>query len=67
MESCHPSSNGPVMHTQNPLDSQNTSETTAEHGEQDADDEGAEDTDDTRSERLFVPRFQWDEGVGGTR
>ncbi|XP_013886705.1 E2/E3 hybrid ubiquitin-protein ligase UBE2O isoform X2 [Austrofundulus limnaeus] len=49
MESSRPNNNGPVMHAQNPLDSQNTSDTTAEHGEQDADDEGAEDTDDTSS------------------
>uniref|UniRef100_A0A3Q3AW60 (E3-independent) E2 ubiquitin-conjugating enzyme n=2 Tax=Kryptolebias marmoratus TaxID=37003 RepID=A0A3Q3AW60_KRYMA len=45
----HPNNNGPVMPAQNPLDSQNTSDTTAEHGEQDADDEAAEDTDDTSS------------------
>jgi len=38
-----------VVPAQNPLDSQNTNDTTAEHGEQDADDEAAEDTDDTRS------------------
>lgn len=46
----HPNNNnGPVTSTQNPLDSQNTNDSLAEHGEQDADDEAAEDTDDTRS------------------
>lgn len=46
----HPNNNnGPVTSTQNPLDSQNTNDNFAEHGEQDADDEAAEDTDDTRS------------------
>lgn len=37
------------MPIQYPLDSHNTNDTSAEHGEQDADDEAAEDTDDTRS------------------
>lgn len=41
--------NGPVMPAQNPLDAKNTNDGTAEHEEQDADDEAAEDTDDTSS------------------
>ncbi|KAM4585479.1 ubiquitin-conjugating enzyme E2O isoform 1-T1 [Odontesthes bonariensis] len=49
IDSSHPNNNGPVVPVQNPLDSQNTNDTTAEHGEQDADDEAAEDTDDTSS------------------
>uniref|UniRef100_A0A672HEF8 (E3-independent) E2 ubiquitin-conjugating enzyme n=1 Tax=Salarias fasciatus TaxID=181472 RepID=A0A672HEF8_SALFA len=44
----HPNNNGPAP-VQNPADSQGTNDTTAEHGEQDADDEAAEDTDDTSS------------------
>ncbi|XP_034544272.1 (E3-independent) E2 ubiquitin-conjugating enzyme UBE2O isoform X2 [Notolabrus celidotus] len=45
-DSSHPKNNGPI---QNPQDSQNINDTSAEHGEQDADDEAAEDTDDTSS------------------
>ncbi|KAM4750591.1 ubiquitin-conjugating enzyme E2O isoform 2-T2 [Anableps anableps] len=41
--------NGPVIPGQNPVDPKTTNDNTAEHGEQDADDEGAEDTDDTSS------------------
>lgn len=37
-----------MVPVQNPADPQNTNDTSAEHGEQDADDEAAEDTDDTR-------------------
>lgn len=48
-EPAHPNNNGPV----NPTDFKNTGNTAAEHGEQDADDEAAEDTDDTRSENDF--------------
>lgn len=48
MESCH-ASNGPVASLQNPADSQNLHESSAEPGDQDADDEATEDTDDTRS------------------
>lgn len=40
--------NGPVTAGQNPVDSKSSNDNAAEHGEQDADDEGAEDTDDTR-------------------
>uniref|UniRef100_A0A3Q1GA84 (E3-independent) E2 ubiquitin-conjugating enzyme n=1 Tax=Acanthochromis polyacanthus TaxID=80966 RepID=A0A3Q1GA84_9TELE len=47
-DSSHPNNNGPVPN-QNPPDSQNTNDSSAEHGEQDADDEAAEDTDDTSS------------------
>jgi len=47
-DSSHPN-NGSVAPIQNPPDSQNTIDPSAEHGEQDADDEAAEDTDDTRS------------------
>lgn len=54
-DSSHSSNNGPVVPIQTPSDSQNTIDTSAEHGEQDADDEAAEDTDDTRSVcSLFV-------------
>lgn len=38
----------------NQPDPQNTNDTSAEHAEQDADDEAAEDTDDTRSEKEKV-------------
>uniref|UniRef100_A0A7N8Y786 (E3-independent) E2 ubiquitin-conjugating enzyme n=1 Tax=Mastacembelus armatus TaxID=205130 RepID=A0A7N8Y786_9TELE len=48
-DSSHPNNNGPVVPIQNPPDSQNANDTSAEHGEQDADDEAAEDTDDTSS------------------
>lgn len=48
-EPSHPNNNGPV----NLTDTKNTGDTAAEHGEQDADDEAAEDTDDTRSENNF--------------
>lgn len=49
-DTSHPNNNnGPVVPFQNPPDSQNTYDPSAEHGEQDADDEAAEDTDDTRS------------------
>lgn len=48
MESCH-ASNGPVASIQNPPDSQNLHESSPEPGDQDADDEATEDTDDTRS------------------
>lgn len=48
MESSH-ASNGPVASIQNPSDSQNLQEPSAEPGDQDADDEATEDTDDTRS------------------
>ncbi|XP_010795243.1 E2/E3 hybrid ubiquitin-protein ligase UBE2O-like, partial [Notothenia coriiceps] len=41
--------NGHVVPGQNPADSQNPNDSSAEHGEQDADDEAAEDTDDTWS------------------
>ncbi|KAL3066826.1 hypothetical protein OYC64_016722 [Pagothenia borchgrevinki] len=41
--------NGHVVPGQNPADSQNPNDSSAEHGEQDADDEAAEDTDDTCS------------------
>lgn len=48
-DSSHPNNNnGPVVPVQNAADPQNTNDTSAEHGEQDADDEAAEDTDDTR-------------------
>lgn len=50
-DSSHPNNNnGPVV--QNPADAQNINDTSAEHGEQDADDEAAEDTDDTRSDNI---------------
>lgn len=39
---------------QNPPDAHNTNDTSAEHGEQDADDEAAEDTDDTRSVNIVI-------------
>uniref|UniRef100_A0A8D3B591 (E3-independent) E2 ubiquitin-conjugating enzyme n=1 Tax=Scophthalmus maximus TaxID=52904 RepID=A0A8D3B591_SCOMX len=46
-DSSHPNNNnGPVASV---LDSENTNDASAEHGEQDADDEAAEDTDDTSS------------------
>ncbi|XP_047433922.1 (E3-independent) E2 ubiquitin-conjugating enzyme UBE2O [Mugil cephalus] len=50
-DSPHPNNNnnGPTVPVQNPPDSQNTNDTSTEHGEQDADDEAAEDTDDTSS------------------
>uniref|UniRef100_A0A3Q3KGZ1 (E3-independent) E2 ubiquitin-conjugating enzyme n=1 Tax=Monopterus albus TaxID=43700 RepID=A0A3Q3KGZ1_MONAL len=48
-DSAHPNKNGLVVPIQHALDSQNTNDTSAEHGEQDADDEAAEDTDDTSS------------------
>lgn len=48
-DSSHPNNNGPVVPIQNPADPQNANDNLAEHGEQDADDEAAEDTDDTRS------------------
>lgn len=48
MESTH-ASNGPVASIQNPPDSQNLQESSGEPGDQDADDEATEDTDDTRS------------------
>ncbi|XP_043971396.1 (E3-independent) E2 ubiquitin-conjugating enzyme UBE2O isoform X2 [Gambusia affinis] len=41
--------NGPVTPGQNPVDPKSANDNAAEHGEQDADDEGAEDTDDTSS------------------
>ncbi|XP_023189436.1 (E3-independent) E2 ubiquitin-conjugating enzyme isoform X2 [Xiphophorus maculatus] len=41
--------NGPVTAGQNPVDPKSANDNAAEHGEQDADDEGAEDTDDTSS------------------
>ncbi|KAI4832144.1 hypothetical protein KUCAC02_015120 [Chaenocephalus aceratus] len=41
--------NSHVVPGQNPADSQNPNDSSAEHGEQDADDEAAEDTDDTCS------------------
>lgn len=41
--------NGPVASIQNFPDSQNFNESSAEPADQDADDEAAEDTDDTRS------------------
>lgn len=47
-DSNHPNNNnGPAVPVQNAPDSQN--DASAEHGEQDADDEAAEETDDTRS------------------
>ncbi|TNN69498.1 (E3-independent) E2 ubiquitin-conjugating enzyme UBE2O [Liparis tanakae] len=49
-DSSHPNNNnGSVAPVQNPPDSQNAIDPSAEHGEQDADDEAAEDTDDTSS------------------
>lgn len=48
MEASH-ASNGPVASIQNPNDPQNLHESSAEPGDQDADDEATEDTDDTRS------------------
>ncbi|XP_078135799.1 ubiquitin-conjugating enzyme E2O isoform X1 [Sander vitreus] len=49
-DTSHPNNNnGPVVPFQNPPGSQNTYDPSAEHGEQDADDEAAEDTDDTSS------------------
>lgn len=52
-ETQHPNNNnGPVAPLQNQLDPQNTNNAASEHVEQDADDEAAEDTDDTRSDRV---------------
>lgn len=48
-DSSHPNNNGPVVSIPNAPDAQNTNDGSAEHAEQDADDEAAEDTDDTRS------------------
>lgn len=47
-ESSHPNNNGPAAPIQNPPGAHNTHETLAEPAEQDADDEAADDTDDTR-------------------
>ncbi len=55
-DSSHSNNNGPVVPIQNPPDPQNSTNTSAEHAEQDADDEAAEDTDDTRSDKCHVMR-----------
>lgn len=47
-ELSHSNNNGPVAPTENPAEPQTTTDTSAETTEQDADDEAAEDTDDTR-------------------